>query len=151
MAKKTRTVSLKGANDVIKALGKKEKASGRALRIGMKQAGLHLQRLSQLKVPVEQGNLKQSAFTRDLSAGNKILIVVGFGASYAHYIHEQVQMKWKGKKRKGRRADGLSRKGRYWDPSGKGQAKFLEQPFKNNFPDLLRIIKKTIRKVMANE
>jgi len=143
-------ITLKGADEAIQALADKHRASGKALKLGLYQAGLYLQRLSQLKVPVEQGKLKASAFTRDVSTGTTTIVLVGYGANYAHYIHEQVQMKWKGKKRKGKRADGLPRKGRYWDPNGKGQAKFLEQPFKNNFPQMLKIIEQSLIKVMSN-
>lgn len=75
------------------------------------------------------------------------VVRVGFTAAYALYVHERVEMKWKGLPRgrgfsidkQGRvvvpssylkgdgKASGKNR-GFYWDPQGQAQAKFLEQP-----------------------
>lgn len=62
---------------------------------------------------------------------SKPSVVVGYNAKYAIYVHENIEMKWKGKKRR----SGL---GVYWGPTG--QAKFLEQPFRELGTKLGRMI-----------
>jgi hypothetical protein len=47
-------------------------------------------------------------------------IVVGYEAYYAVYVHESVEMKLQGVPR----PSGI---GRYWDPQGQAEAKFLER------------------------
>jgi hypothetical protein len=100
---------------------------------GLKKAGLHLQRASQLLVPVEYGVLKASAFTRASGQGTRTVVEVGYTAAYAIYVHEAIAMKLKGQPRK----SGL---GNYWDPPGRGQAKFLEAPFRSKRDDLRAIV-----------
>ena len=48
-----------------------------------------------------------------------VVVTVGYTASYALFVHENVEMKLKGKPRP--RGRGL-----YWDPQGRAQPKFLE-------------------------
>lgn len=70
-------------------------------------------------------------------------VVVGYTASYALFVHENVEMKWKGFSRDPRirriemggdpaRARPRPRRrephGKFWDPQDKGTAKFLERP-----------------------
>lgn len=64
-----------------------------------------------------------------------VSVVVGYTAKYAIYVHENIEMKWKGLPRR------KPSKGNYWDPAGRGQAKFLEQPareLKREFQRLIR-------------
>lgn len=61
-------------------------------------------------------------------------VIVGYNASYALYVHENVEMKWKGKPRH------KPHKGFYWDPQGRGQAKFLEQPARELREKMQKII-----------
>ena len=58
--------------------------------------------------------------------------VVGYTAHYALYVHEKIEMKWRGLKRKG----GLP--GVYWGPGG--EAKFLEGPFRRLANTLAQLI-----------
>ena len=139
-------IQVKGVNKLLKQLAAKEKATPTAMSKALYMGGLHLQRKSQQMAPVEQGKLKASAFTRDISSGAKSVVIVGYTASYALYVHESVQMKWKGKKRKGTRPDGLPRKGRYWDPQGEASARFLQRPFKSEIPMILTIVQNVVRK-----
>jgi hypothetical protein len=60
------------------------KAVGRALF----KAGFYIQRMSQEIVPVETGNLKAGAFTRKEGEGFKRVVIVGYVADYALYVHE---------------------------------------------------------------
>ena len=55
---------------------------------------------------------------QDLNA----VVAVGYSTAYALYVHENIEMKWRGLPRR------HPAKGVYWGP--KGQAKFLEQPFR---------------------
>lgn len=86
-------------------------------------------------------------------------VVVGYNASYALYVHENVEMKWKGiprdprirqvssrstKKMRGKRK--RKPRGLYWDPQGRGQAKFLEQPARELRPQMRKIIAEAVAK-----
>jgi len=113
------------------AMRKAQVAAGAAN--GLKLAGLHLQRDSQSRVPVEFGPLKASAYTRATGKGFDTVVDVGYTASYAMYVHEQVAMKLKGQPRP-------SGRGSFWDPQGKAQAKFLEEPARRLTPEMNRII-----------
>lgn len=57
-----------------------------------------------------------------------VSVSVGFTAHYAIYVHEAVGMVLRGLPRR------PPRTGNYWDPAGRGQAKFLEQPFRELAP-----------------
>lgn len=59
-------------------------------------------------------------------------VIVGYEAEYAAKIHEDIEMKWAGKPR----ASGI---GVYWGPHG--QAKFLEQPARENAKKYAGIVK----------
>lgn len=81
---------------------------------------------------------------------SKVSVIVGYTAAYAVHVHENIEMKWKGLPRTGMRfgkenkKTGISVKeaarGNYWDPAGKGQAKFLEQPARELKKEFSRII-----------
>jgi len=77
---------------------------------------------------------------RESKRKNNGNVIVGFNASYALYVHENVEMKWRGLPRKGKHADGTRKKGDYWDPPGRGQSKFLEQPARTMRKELSAII-----------
>lgn len=65
--------------------------------------------------------LKKQARKKNGQYDKNVSVVVGYKAAYAIYVHENLEMKLQGLPR----ANG---KGNYWDPQGKGQSKFLEQP-----------------------
>lgn len=118
-------------------LRKKEIASG--MSRGLLKAGLVLQRESQRVVPVDTGNLKASAFTNLKGKDFGTSVTVGYTANYALYVHEAVEMRLKGQQRR------PPAKGRYWDPQGRAQAKFLEEPARRMVPELRRIIREEAR------
>lgn len=63
--------------------------------------------------------------------------IVGYTAAYALWVHESIGMVLAGKPRpKGR--------GNYWDPQGRGQAKFLEQPARTEGKTIARIVREAI-------
>lgn len=79
-----------------------------------------------------------SGYRAKMSSSPQVSVLVGYTAKYALFVHENVEMKWRGfprdrSIRKGRGDDiaytGYSaskRKGLFWGPHG--QAKFLEAP-----------------------
>lgn len=67
-------------------------------------------------------------------------VIVGYTASYALHVHELVDMKLAGKPRR------PPSKGRYWDPQGRAQAKFLEEPFRTERNKMIKIVEKTYRR-----
>lgn len=125
-----------GVKEFQRMLKLKTAAIGPKLQNGLTIAGLFLQRESQLLVPVDFGILKASAFTRRTGANFATVVNVGYTAYYAMYVHENVEMKGKGLPRK------APSKGNYWDPAGRGQAKFLEEPARRLRPQMFAIIKK---------
>ena len=65
--------------------------------------------------------------------------IVGYTANYALWVHENVEMKWKGKPRS------KPSKGKYWDPQGRGQSKFLEQPAREKTEEMSAIVVKALK------
>lgn len=61
---------------------------------------------------------------------------IGCTAFYAVYVHENVEMKWRGKPRK------KPHKGLYWDPQGEATAKFLEIAIREGVNKILSTIKR---------
>jgi len=64
---------------------------GREFTRGLKKAGAHLLRVSQkYYVPVQTGHLKGSGFCRQYGTGWNAAVIVGYTASYAAYVHEDM-------------------------------------------------------------
>lgn len=92
----------------------------------------------------------------EMKKNEDVVVYVGYTASYALAVHENVAMKWKGLPRDHRlwrtRSDGRIRekktgrfskagkRGLYWDPQGKAQAKFLEEPARRLRKEIVKII-----------
>ena len=130
-----------GVQKVLGNIVKRTRIMAAGTEQGLKRAGLLLQRESQMVVPVEFGVLKASAFTRAFGSGFKTTVTVGYTAAYALYVHERVEMKWKGKPR----MPNPPHKGKYWDPQGRGQAKFLEEPARRLRKDMRAILLEHIK------
>ncbi|MGE0366937.1 MAG: hypothetical protein AB7Q00_14515 [Phycisphaerales bacterium] len=125
------TSKIEGVERIVTNLNKKIGSIEGASREGLWAGGLVIQGEAMRRVPVEYGNLRGSAYTRNArkieiekreyapkkSLTDQDVVEVGFGAAYAIYIHENLEMKLAGKKR----PSGL---GVYWGPSG--EPKFLE-------------------------
>lgn len=131
-----------GLDAVLTNLKRRNAALAAGCERGIKIAALLLQRESQRLVPVDYGNLKNSAFTRMTGKGFKAVATVGYTAFYAPYVHELVGMKLKGQPRQ------KPHKGRYWDPQERAQAKFLEAPYRRLQPEFARIIKQNMKLVL---
>lgn len=76
-------------------------------------------------------------------------VIVGYTAAYAVHVHENLEMKWKGLPRSGEtppaRFSG-SGKGLFWDPQGRAQSKFLEDPCRRLAPELGRIVREILQR-----
>jgi hypothetical protein len=123
-----------GLNVVLANLRRRNLALAAGVSRGVRLAGLTLQRESQRLVPVDFGALKASAFTRVTGRGYNTEASVGYTASYAIYVHENLEMKLRGQPRPS------PHRGRYWDPQGRGQSKFLEEPARRLRATLRQII-----------
>lgn len=67
-------------------------------------------------------------------------IVVGYKAAYALYIHENRSIWPPGMRLKGKPRSKKKNRGLFWDPQGKAQPKFLEEPARTLMPEMARII-----------
>ena len=65
-------------------------------------------------------------------------VITGYTANYALFVHENIEMKLAGQPRPKNR-------GLYWDPQGRGQAKFLEQPARQLAPTLGKVVSDVVR------
>jgi hypothetical protein len=113
-------VYVTGLAGIIGNIKKAEKNYAKGCERGLVKAGLYLQRLSMMEVPVDMGVLRNSCKTRKVSgSGFSTVVEVAYEANYAIYVHERLDLKHKpGKK-----------------------AKFLEDPLKNNQTELLNIVR----------
>lgn len=120
---------VKGLEEITRNINRQIAAMPRATMAGLMAAGLIVQRDAQLHVPVDTGNLKASAFTRKAqkSSDRKPAVEVGFTASYAVFVHENMEQKLRGVPR-----TSGSGKGRYWDPQGRAGPKFLQNAVADN-------------------
>lgn len=129
--------AITGVQRVIDNLRRRRDFLAAGVERGLTRAGLMLQRESQRLVPVDYGVLKASAFTRKTGSGFGTVVTVGYTAAYAIYVHENVEMRLRGEPRP------APHKGRYWDPQGRGQSKFLEEP--------ARRLRGTLRQIILDE
>lgn len=98
---------------------------------GLMAGGLIIQGDSQKRVPVEYGNLRGSAYTRKAQDGSQA-VEVGYTASYAVFVHENMEQKLAGQER----PSGL---GVYWGP--KGEPKFLEKAVREKADAVVRAVR----------
>lgn len=80
-----------GIRGIIKGLRDAAKRHEKNFERGITKVGLFIQRESQLIVPVDTANLKNSAFTRKEGSGFDTVIIVGYTAEYAIYVHEDLE------------------------------------------------------------
>ena len=99
---------------------------------GLLEAGLKIEAASNNRAPRDLGNLVGSSYTRKAQDGS-MSVEVGYGASYAAAVHENLEMKLKGEPRQ-------SGRGVYWGP--KGGSKFLEKTVRENEKAIVQIVAK---------
>lgn len=99
---------------------------------GCLKAARYVEGEAKKRVPVDSGNLRASGYSRREQAG-KDAAEVGFSASYAVFVHENMEQKLKGQPRRSG-----SGKGRYWET---GQPKFLQSVLEEDRDTILDIIR----------
>lgn len=143
-----------GVGEILKNLSRADKILGRRLERGLKKAGKFLLRETMAIVPVQFGDLKGSAFTRNVGgSGFRADIVVGYSAEtgYAIYVHENLEAAH-GKEFNIKHAEEIasastSAQKRVWFERGENQqAKFLEEPARKKRREIIRIIKNEMRR-----
>ena len=159
---------IKGVSQMINKLKGSSNTLQDKASAGLRLAGLFLQRESQKIVPVQTGNLKNTAFTR--KTGQRLMtdVTVGYTAKYATYVHEDLD-KAHGRDFNIKHADEIANAGKWSSslktkkttfkprlkqgtaaggmfPRGENQqAKFLETPGKQKRLEMLAIIAAEIK------
>jgi hypothetical protein len=112
---------------------------------GVRLACAHVKLEAQKRVPVDEGNLKGSAYTNIQKGPRGLVGEIGFTAKYAAAVHEK-EIVNRGVKRKDRKIRGVKvkGKGKYWDPSTSTN-KFLEKAFDENRSEIIQIIHKSAK------
>lgn len=132
---------MKGLDATLKNLNKKILAIKNVTVDGLLAGGLIVQADAQRHVPVEFGVLRQSAYTRKVRDGASPLVEVGFSAKYAPWVHENLEMKLRGKPRP-------SGKGVYWGPQG--EARFLSNAVERQTDKVVDVIAKRAQKAIKS-
>ena len=115
-------IKLIGVDKVLANLNKQvRKIKGRTAA-GMRTALLLVKARSIVKTPIKTGNLRQSHFSNVTRQNGKITGIVGATASYALFVHENLESK-----------------------HVVGQAKFLEDAIKESRNEILFILKKSVK------
>ena len=85
------------------------------------------------RTPREYGALRASSYTKPIGGtpGRAPTVEIGFTSAYAVYVHENMEMKLRGKAR----PSGL---GVYWGP--RGRSKFLESALTDLRPEIIQIV-----------
>ena len=82
-------IHVTGVKAVVAKLQRYKVAQGVATHKNLMKAGRYIQRESQMIVPVDTGNLKNTAFTRNVGGPGLLAdVIVGYTAEYAIYVHE---------------------------------------------------------------
>jgi hypothetical protein len=118
-------MALEGLNAVIRNLNKQLDRMGAATKEGLHDVALDLQGKSQRLAPVDTGDLRGSAYTEVEKEAGGYVAEIGFKQIYSIVQHENLE---------------------YEHPRG-GQAKYLEQPAKENINRYVRHIAEKNREV----
>jgi len=129
-------------NNLARALKKLQDGAYKGVRL----AAAFVKVEAQKRVPVDEGNLKASAYTEIKKTNGAVGATVGFTASYAAAVHEK-PMVHAGEKRKDHWIKGtkFKGKGKYWDVQGQATNKFLQKAVEENQKELITIIHKAAR------
>lgn len=132
-----------GLHEFKRLLQSQQEKIVKAVNLGLAAGALRLQRESQKRVPVDSSNLKTNVETRNVGTQKTPQHLVAFMTPYAYWVHEKKEMKWKGLPRKDQKRDGKiirKGKGKYWDPQGKAQTKFLSGPAAQFEKDIEQVV-----------
>lgn len=125
-------MSLEGFGDVLNRMNLEINGIKSRGFDGLLEAGLKIEAASNNRAPRDLGNLVGSSYARKSQDGS-LSVEVGYGASYAAEVHENLEMKLKGEPR-------ASGRGVYWGP--KGENKFLEKTVRENEKAIVEIVRK---------
>jgi hypothetical protein len=137
---------VRGVAQILRNLEKSDKNIRSALRKALVKAGLFLQRESQKLVPVQTGNLKATAYTREvgLVGSHKEAVQVGYTAAYAIYVHENLEAAHGAEFNVVHSEEIANAKGKgrkvWFNRGSDQQAKFLERPFRERRFEIRQII-----------
>jgi len=139
-----RMVHVTGVEGTIAKLRKAYPFAGKGCEVGLKRAGLLVQRESMKEVPVDTGNLRGSSFCRNVGgAGFSADVGVGYTASYAVFVHENMDAAH-GEAFNKKYAEEIARETMN-NRGPKQKAKFLEDPVKRLRRHVLLIVASAIR------
>ena len=161
-----KNIQITGMQQVLANLLKASKGIKLNIRRGLRKGGEYLQGKSMDIVPVQIGNLKSNAFTRDVTVIEPDIIVGYAGVDYAVYVHEDME-KVHGSKFNVKYADEIAKTGTWssdletqrttfkkgrgkgkspYFPRGENQqAKFLEKPARDERGAIFAIIHRESR------
>jgi len=145
-------VKITGMPQVLKKLLGSTKTIRLNIGRGLRKGGKYLQGKSQDIVPVQLGNLKNAAFTRDVGVTSPDVIVGYAGVDYAVYVHEDME-KAHGQAFNIKHAEAIARatprqrtaQGGLFNRGENQQAKFLEKPARDERGEILRIVHREAR------
>jgi hypothetical protein len=135
-------MSLKGTRRVIANLNSEIKKIENRSAKGLTVAALRVRRASQQKTPVDEGNLRASAFSETFRTSKGPAAVIGYTAEYAPWVHEMPGT-LKGKPRPKKPGSSADR-GKFWDPQSKAEPKFLQKAADENHKEILEDIRKHV-------
>lgn len=146
-----------GVNTVIANLQRAYLGLSGAVPVALFRAGKELEKKSVKLAPKEFGDLRNSSYVIVLGKGWKSVAEVGYRAHYALFVHERIGMRLKGLPRNlfgnfRYYPDGTRKPhvGRFWDPQGEAQAKFLEEPARRLRPGLKAVMSYHLTQGLSN-
>jgi len=110
--------TLQGTDKVLRRLNKEIRGIRGRTKAGLMAAGLIVKRRSQIRTPVDTGNLINSAYITSTGTEIKPGVEIGYTAAYAPYVHE-IEKNYK-------------KPGSSW--------KFLEKALQESEKDILKVI-----------
>lgn len=118
-------IKLEGFIELTNKLNKSISQISDTIQSALLDCGNDLQQKAQDLTPVDTGALRSSAFTEADRQGKNLSVVVGFEEEYAIYVHENLEA--------------------HHDV---GQAKFLEQPLRENADKYVEYIRDKVQELI---
>lgn len=128
------SVQIKNLDKVLKNIEKAGEKGQKAARTGVENFADYILRQSNKIVPFDKGTLAKSIINKKINLqGEK---VIGYNQPYAAKQHEDTRLRHPGPK--------SSNPGR----GSRGQAKYLEQPLKENYRKVVNFVGDELKKVL---
>lgn len=148
---------VKGVKSMLQKLRQREKVHRKAIAAGLGGGSLFLQRESQKIVPVQLGNLKNSAGSRvEVSAGGSISAIVFYTAAYAVFVHENpdaahgrdFNQKYSSEIASSKGSKQGTARGGLFNRGPNQQYKFLERPAREKRKEIVLIVYTLAKKAL---